>query len=109
MRVLNVLLFLLVSGCAGTGSFVRDASTDQQIAACTDLDSARRTWEAISAASKVAAGSGGIIAALYDAETPRLAIGLTSASIAIMSTLADYLSNDYAETYADHGCTTLRE
>lgn len=100
MRGLLVALVLFsIGGCTSlVGS--RDASD-----VCQDYDSAYLAWNAVGVASSGLAGatgaSGVLTATLADEPGADIALAATSAVLGVLATVANVLSGQYAERFAE--------
>ena len=69
-------------------------------ARCSSLRSRHRAWSAVSYGSAALSGGGAITAAMPDDEDTRLAVGIGSAVVAVLTAAAVYLRGDYAAEIA---------
>jgi hypothetical protein len=66
---------------------------------CTTLDNKYLVWGAIAAGTGFLSGGGGLVTALTDDSIPRLAVGLTSLGIGLISAVSVFLAQNYAKQY----------
>jgi hypothetical protein len=114
--VATIVLLCFVTACAGlnpstVGMKGGDCAGGEcySVDVCRDVRARYQTWGGISVGSAAVAGGGALTTALPDNQNARLALGITSAVIAVLSAVSVYVRDEATKEYKEHCTKTAAE